>query len=356
MDKAILWVVAVGALIGAVDRITGNHLKLGEQFDEGFKAMGTLALGMVGIVCMAPVFAKLAGPVLTPVFGLFGADPAMIGSFIANDMGGYQLSMELAQDHEAGLYAGTMVASMLGCTLAFSVPVGFSVIEQEDRPYYSKGLLIGLIAIPFGSLIGGLAAGFETAALVKNTLPVLVAAVLLAVGLKLIPEKMIKGSMIFGKIVMICGYVGIACGAFEHITGVAIIPGMTDILVGMSSVVEIAIVLIGTLPVLTLLMKVLNKPLDKLGKKLGLDAVSAAGIIFSLANSVPVFTMMKDMKKRGIILNTAWLVTATAVFGDHLGFTAAVEPTMITPVIIAKLAAGFIALGLSFILTRNMSN
>ena len=354
MDKAILWIVAVGALIGALDRITGNHLKLGEQFDEGLKAMGTLALGMVGIVCLAPVFARLAGPVLTPVFGIFGADPAMIGSFIANDMGGYQLSMELAKTHEAGLYSGTMVASMLGCTLAFSVPVGFSVIEKEDRPYYSRGLLIGLIAIPFGSLVGGFAAGFETAALIKNTLPVLVAALLLAAGLKWIPEKMIKGSMVFGRIVTVCGYAGISCAAFEHITGVTIIPGMTDIMVGMNSVAEIAIVLIGMLPILTLLMKLLNKPLDRLGRRLGLDAVTAAGIIISLANSVPVFTMMKDMKKRGIILNTAWLVTATAVFGDHLGFTAAVEPTMITPMIVAKLTAGCIALVLAFVLTRNM--
>ena len=58
-DQMILWVMAVGVLIGAGDKITGNHLGLGEKFDEGFQAMGSLALGMVGIVCLAPVISKL---------------------------------------------------------------------------------------------------------------------------------------------------------------------------------------------------------------------------------------------------------------------------------------------------------
>ena len=64
--------------------------------------------------------------------------------------------------------------------------------------------------------------------------------------------------------------------------------------------------------------------------------------------------MMKKMKKRGIVLNTAWLVPATSALGDHLGFTAAVEPEMITPVVTAKLFAGAIALILAFFLTKNM--
>ncbi|MBF1004817.1 MAG: ethanolamine utilization protein EutH, partial [Lachnospiraceae bacterium] len=34
-DQMILWVMAVGVLIGAGDKITGNHLGLGEKFDEG---------------------------------------------------------------------------------------------------------------------------------------------------------------------------------------------------------------------------------------------------------------------------------------------------------------------------------
>ena len=44
-DQIILWVMAFGALIGAADKIIGNRFGLGEKFDEGFQAMGSLALG-----------------------------------------------------------------------------------------------------------------------------------------------------------------------------------------------------------------------------------------------------------------------------------------------------------------------
>lgn len=353
-DQIILWVMAVGLLIGAADKITGNHLGLGEKFDEGFQAMGSLALGMVGIVCLAPVISNLLGPIIIPACRAIGADPALFGSILANDMGGYSLAMELAEQKEAGLFAGNIVASMLGCTLVFSIPVGLGLIEKEDRPYFSKGLLIGLITIPIGCVAGGLIAGFSAMLIVRNTLPILVIAVLLALGLKFIPEKMIKGCTIFGQFITIIIYIGLACAAFEHITGVVIIKGMAPIMDGMDAIAGIAIVLLGTFPVLAILVKILDKPLNAIGRKMGMDAVSAAGLVFTLANSVPVYTMMKDMKKRGIIINTAWLVPATAALGDHLGFTAGVQPTMITPVVAGKLIAGVVAIILAYFMTKNM--
>ncbi|MEG2418929.1 MAG: ethanolamine utilization protein EutH, partial [Eubacterium sp.] len=81
------------------------------------------------------------------------------------------------------------------------------------------------------------------------------------------------------------------------------------------------------------------------------------GLVFTLANSVPVYKMMKDMNPKGKIVNTAWLVPATAALGDHLGFTAGVEPTMITPVVIGKIAAGILlAIALAIAFSKNMSD
>ena len=60
------------------------------------------------------------------------------------------------------------------------------------------------------------------------------------------------------------------------------------------------------------------------------------------------------MKKKGIIINTAWLVPATAALGDHLGFTAGVQPSMITPVVVGKLSAGVAAIVLAYFMTKNM--
>lgn len=353
-NEIIMWVMAVGVLIGALDKITGNHFGLGEKFDEGFNAMGPLALGMVGIVCLAPVISRVLGPIIIPLFEMQGSDPAMFASILANDMGGYSLAMELAKNEQAGLLSGNIVASMLGCTLVFSIPVGLGLIEKEDQGYFSQGLLIGLITIPVGSVLGGLIAGFPVLLVVMNIIPIIILFLLLVLGLRFIPKQMIKGCMIFGKFITIVIYVGLAAAAFEFMTGKVIIPGMAPIMEGMEAIAGIGIVLLGTFPVLTIATKVLDKPLNALGQKIGLDATSAAGLVFTLANSVPVYTMMKDMKKKGIILNTAWLVPATAALGDHLGFTAGVQPGMITPVVLGKISAGILAIILALIICKNM--
>ena len=81
----------------------------------------------------------------------------------------------------------------------------------------------------------------------------------------------------------------------------------------------------------------------KLGKVLGMNDIAAAGLVASLANSIPMFGMMKDMDNRGKILNVAFAVSAAFVFGDHLGFTAGFNSTMIFPMIIGKLVGGITA-------------
>ena len=209
-NEIIMWVMAIGLLIGAVDKITGDHLGLGEKFDEGFNAMGPLALGMVGIVCLAPVISKVLGPVIIPAFEALGADPAMFASILANDMGGYSLAVDLAKSEQAGLLSGNIVASMLGCPLVFSIPVGLGLIEKEDQTFFSKGLLIGLITIPVGSILGGLMAGFPAVLVLKNIIPIIILSVLLVLGLKFIPDQMIKGCMLFGKFITIVIYIGLA--------------------------------------------------------------------------------------------------------------------------------------------------
>lgn len=83
-----------------------------------------------------------------------------------------------------------------------------------------------------------------------------------------------------------------------------------------------------------------------------MDSAGTAGLIYTLANPIPVFKMMHSMNNRGKIINTAWLVPATAALGDHLGFTAGVRPDMITPVVLGKLIAGILAILLALAMTE----
>lgn len=58
MDKFVLLLIGSFFVIGGIDYITGNHLKLGRKFEEGIKTMGALGLGMIGILSLAPILAN----------------------------------------------------------------------------------------------------------------------------------------------------------------------------------------------------------------------------------------------------------------------------------------------------------
>ena len=356
LNQIILWIMAIGILIGAVDRMIGNKFGLGEKFEEGFNAMGPLALGMVGIITLAPLISRILGPVIFPIFRLIRCDPAMFATLLANDMGGYPLAMRLAQNQQAGLFAGLIVSSMLGCTLVFSIPVGLGLIENRDRPFFVRGLLIGLITIPFGSMVGGIVARFDLSLLLVNSIPTIFLALCLILGLLYVPDRMIRWALAFGKFIVIVITIGLAAAAFQEVTKRVLIPGMAPIMDGIIVTGQIAVVLLGTFPILAVFTKALDKPLARVGSGLGMDATGAAGLVITLANSIPVYKMMKDMNPKSKVMNVAWLVPATAALGDHLGFTAGVKAPMIAAVVIGKLSAGVLAIALGAWMARDLSN
>jgi len=342
--------------LAALDKCIGNKFGLGEKFDEGFMAMGSLTIAMVGVVSLAPVLANILKPVVVPVFTALGADPSVFAtSLLACDMGGYPLALQLAQTPEAGLFSGIILGSMLGPTIVFTIPVALGIIDKEDHKYLATGVLAGIITIPLGALVGGLVAGYGFMMVIKNLVPIIIFAAIIAFGLWKAPEKMIKGFTVFGKGVTAVITIGLAAIIIETLTGIVIIPGMAPLSEGITIVGSIAIVLAGAYPLVHVITKVFSKPLMKLGSLLGMNDVSAAGMIATLANNIPMFGMMKDMDERGKILNVAFAVSAAFVFGDHLGFTAGVAKQMIVPMIIGKLVAGASAIAVACLLAPKSS-
>ena len=113
--------------------------------------------------------------------------------------------------------------------------------------------------------------------------------------------------------------------------------------------------LAGAFPLVKLLTRVLRKPLEKLGRLLGINDAAAAGLLATLANSIATFGLVKDMDSRGKVVNIAFAVSAAFVFGDHLGFTAGFAPEMLTPMIAGKLAGGAAAICVALLLTKKAS-
>ena len=351
--EIIIAVMAGFAVLGAMDRIFGNRWGLGKEFEEGILAMGSLALAMVGIVSLAPVLAQVLKPVVVPLFGFLGADPAMFaGTILACDMGGGALALQMTDNQEAAMLGGVLNGSMLGATIVFTIPVAMGILREQERPAMAKGVLCGIVSIPLGVLVGGIAAGFSLKMVLRSLIPIVLIAVLIALGLWRAERAMVKGFSLFGRFVIVLVTVGLVAAIVEALTGFVIIPGMAPISEGFETVGAIAIVLAGAFPLMFALTRILEKPLMKLGKALGINDAAAAGLIASLANSIATFGLVKDMNERGKVVNIAFAVSAAFVFGDHLGFTAGFAPEMIGPMIIGKLVGGISAVTVAMWLTK----
>ena len=351
--EILIYIMAAFAAAGAIDRILGNKIGIGKDFEEGILAMGALAMAMVGIISLAPVLANLLRPVIVPVYAFLGADPAMFaGTILACDMCGAALAQELTADPEAALIGGILGGSTLGATIVFTIPVAMGILHPEDRPAMAKGVLAGLVTIPFGIFVGGLVAGFPILKVLRNLIPVVIIALLIVLGLWKAEKWMIKGFGVFGKGVVALITVGLGAAIVESLTGVVIIPGMAPIEDGFLTVGAIAIVLAGAFPLVWIVTKLLRKPLLKIGKKLKINDVSAGGLVATLANSIATFGMVKNMDRRGKVVNIAFAVSGAFVFGDHLGFTAGFAPEMLPAMIAGKLAGGVSAVFVALWLTR----
>lgn len=351
--EILIYIMAGFAVLGALDRIFGNRIGIGKEFEEGILAMGALAMAMLGIISLAPVLANLLRPVVVPVYRFLGADPAMFaGTILACDMGGAPLARELTADSEAALLGGLIAGSMLGATIVFTIPVAMGILRKEDQPAMAKGILAGIVTIPVGVLVGGLVAGFPIVKVLRNLVPIVLIAVLIALGLWKAEKWMVKGFSVFGKGVVAVITVGLAAAIVESLTGFVIIPGMAPIEEGFLTVGAIAIVLAGAFPLVWVVTKLLKKPLLKAGKLIGINETAAGGLVATLANSIATFGMVKDMDNRGKVVNVAFAVSAAFVFGDHLGFAAGFAPQMLPAMILGKLAGGITAIFVALWLTK----
>lgn len=398
INEVIVYIMMAFMLIAAIDRIFaqfgGSETVLkkiglgkvgkgidgsGGQFEEGFMAMGALGLAMVGMTALAPVIATVLGPVVIPVYKALGADPAMFaGTLLASDMGGYFLAKQLATTPAAQLYSGVLLASMMGPAIVFTIPVALGIIDKSDRRYLALGVLAGIVTIPVGCIAGGLVAMMSGASvdgqtaeftlifILVNMIPVIIIAALIVLGLKLFPEKMISGFQIFAKILVGIITIGLAAAVLKFTTGHTFIPGLdpifstqlpvTDDMRAMEVIGSIACILLGAYPMVFLITRWFEKPLMKVGSLLNMNNIAAAGMIATLANNIPMFSMMNRMDNRGKVINCAFAVSAAFALGDHLGFVAGIGvSTMIFPMIVGKLVGGISAVGVAMLIAPKNS-
>ncbi|MBO4992459.1 MAG: ethanolamine utilization protein EutH [Firmicutes bacterium] len=361
-NTVILWFMMIFSVIGGIDKVRGNKWGYGEKFDEAFATLKPMALAMIGVLTLVPVISLILEPLISPVYQLFGASPAMFaGTMFAVDAGAYPLAMELAgADTAIGSFSGIVLGSTFGGFILGMIPISLEILEEKDRKTFAAAVLVAIVTVPLGCIAGGLvmkAVGYDMTLgkLIVNLIPVIIVAALVALGLWLRPKTVMNGFCVLGRAMQAVLVFGIVVSSFQAVTGLRLplfylmvessqpggVSPLTDSLI---IVGNIGLILTGAFPMILWISRTFQKPIQRLGKWLGMNEAAATGLLAALANYFPALNLVSQMNLKGKLLFLAFAMAASFVFGDHLGFTAGVDQGMVVPLVVAKLVAGVTAL------------
>ena len=156
----VVYIIMGCAIAGAIASVVRPESELGKEFVAGIDSLGPIFLPVAGIMASAPFLTAFVSNVFGPVYSAVGADPAMAATtFIAVDMGGYQLAEALAQTKESWIMA-MVTGYMAGATIVFTIPVALKMLVKKDRKYLALGVMSGLLAIPIGVLVASVVIAF----------------------------------------------------------------------------------------------------------------------------------------------------------------------------------------------------
>lgn len=351
--SVVSMIMLIFAMLGALDRICGNKIGLGKEFERGFHILGPMALSMIGMITLAPLIADLLAPCFDGFYRLLGVDPSVIPAAVfANDMGGDSLARQIMKDEKIGMLHALVTSSMLGCTISFTIPYALGVVEKEKHKALFLGILCGIVTIPVGCLAAGVVLKISLPALLFNLLPLLVISAILAAGLLLIPKVMVKLFSILAVCMRIMITAGLALGVFQELTGLLLISQMASIWEGADICFRAAMTLAGAFPFMFVVSKLLKKPIALLGKALKINDTAAAGFVSTIVSNAPTLEMLNRMDPKGAVLNAAFLVSAAFILGSHLAYTTSIDAAYVLPMMVAKAVAGISAVFLALFIHK----
>ena len=347
-------VILIFSLLGAIDYIIGNKIGVGKEFEKAFSIFCPMALSMLGMIVIAPAIGVWLTPIFEGFYNVFHLDPSIIpASLFANDMGGMPLAQTVCRTKDIGNYNAFIISSMMGCVISFTIPFSLGIVKKDQHKELFFGLLCGIVTIPIGSFVAGLVCKLNPIALLVNLLPLIILAILVGAALVFVPKICIKCFQIFGLFMKTIAIIGLACSIFTFLTKVELSPHFDTFENAAFICVNACVTLSGALPLMFIVAKLLNRPLNKLSSKIGINGVSAIAILGTLVTNASTFGIMDKMDKKGTVLNSAFAVSASFVFGSHLAFTIVFNNSYILPMVLGKLVSGICALILALLIYKD---
>lgn len=346
-------IILIFSLLGAIDWLIGNKIGVGQEFERAFALFAPMALSMLGMIIIAPAIGVWLTPIFEGFYNLFKIDPSIIpASLLANDMGGMAVAKNICKSQEIGNYNAFVVSSMMGCLISFTLPFSLGMVRKEQHNELFVGILCGIATVPVGGLLAGLICRIPLVALLVNLLPLIILGILIGLALVFCRSACIKCFSVFGAFMRFLSLAGLVCAVFTFLTKIQISPYFETFENAAFICANACVTLSGALPFMFLLTKILNKPLGYLGAKMGINSISALAFLGSLVTNASTFGVMEKMDKKGVVLNSAFAVSASFVLGAHLAFTMAFDGKYILPMMVGKIVSGVCAVLLAFVMYR----
>ena len=343
--NALAVIILIFSVLGALDKLLGNKFGLGEEFEKGFKLFAPMAFSMLGMLVIAPAVGEWLMPFFDWFYSVFKIDPSILpASLFANDMGGMTLAEAVCRSDTVGKFNGFVVSSMMGCVVSFTIPFAIGVVKKEQHKELFFGILCGIVTVPVGCFVGGLLCGIGVVELLLCLLPLILFSVILGVALVLFSNVCIKVFIAFGHMIRWIAMLGLVFSIFTFLTKIPVCADFDSFENAAFICANACVTLSGTLPLMFVVSRLLRKPMEKVGQKLGMDPFSVFSLLSTLVTNATTLSSMDKMDKKGVVMNAAFAVSAAFVFGGHLALTMAFDPGYVLPMIVGKLISGLAAL------------
>ena len=286
--NVITVIILVFFVIGAVDKLIGDRFGFGREFEKGILLFTPMVLSMLGMLVVAPAIGVWLTPFFEWIYTTFTVDPSIIpASIFANDMGGATLSLSVGHNTDIAPFNAYIVSSMMGSTISYTIPVALSIVGRGKHGDMFFGFLCGIVTIPVGCIVAGIICGIGIIPLLLDLLPLIIFSLVIVIALIFAREITIKIFVVFGQFVRCVSIAGLICAVFTFLTKIEISEHFDSFENAAFICVNACVTLAGMLPFMHLLSKILNMPVQKIGKKIGVDSTAALSLFTTVVSNTP---------------------------------------------------------------------
>ena len=339
-------IMLVFGIIGFADKALSLKWGLSESFDKGLMTMGTMLVPIVGICSVGAEFVERHADAIQSATSGMPFDPSMIiGAILAPDLGGYFIAKAMAATPEILIINGVVLGTLLGQAICFQLPVFLATVDKVDRPLILRGFLVGITLIPVGMLAAEAVLRMNFVTFLGQFVPILIICGLVALGLHSIPNGMVRGFSVFGRIIQIFTYILFGLAIFGIFVPNLAMASEESVHTALVILVKSAIIISGCLVLTEMVMKFFRSQLQKLAVKIGVNEISVICMLMNCATSLAILPLYPRMDEKGKMLNAAFSISGAYILGGSMAFVSAVSTGYVVAIfIVAKIVSGFLSM------------